>query len=141
VSTLWYTRSHLRGTTPQDILILHNKYGPIVRIAPEELSYVNVIAWKEIYGHRVAGQPELSKDKKYHAGFGKEQTLLNADREYHGDLRKMLAYGFSDKALRAQEIAIQHYVKLLMKGLHENSKNGTVALDMVKWYNVRERAG
>ncbi|KAJ5638396.1 hypothetical protein N7490_008275 [Penicillium lividum] len=135
ISSLWYARSHIRGTTPNDILHLHNKYGPIVRIAPEELSYVNPNAWKEIYGHRVAGEPELPKDKKYHAGFGREQSLLNADREYHGELRRMLAYGFSDRALRAQESVIQEYVSLLMTKLEEYSKGGTVPLDMVKWYN------
>ncbi|OAL47372.1 averantin oxidoreductase [Pyrenochaeta sp. DS3sAY3a] len=134
-SDLWYVLSHLRGTTPNDILHLHNKYGPIVRIAPDELSYVSPIAWKEIYGHRSGGQPELGKDKKYHAGFGREQSLLNAEREYHGDLRRMLAHGFSDRALRAQEVVIQEYVNLLMKKFDEHGRNGTTPLNMVQWYN------
>lgn len=121
---------------PKDILRLHNKYGPIVRIAPGELSYVSPIAWKQIYGHRSSGQAELSKDKKYHAGYGREQSLLNADREYHSELRKLLAHGFSDKALRDQETIIQQYVNLLMTKLHEHGQNGAVALDLVKWYNV-----
>lgn len=135
-TSLWYARSHIRGRTPQDILALHNKYGPIVRVAPEELSYANPIAWKEIYGHKSGGRPELAKDKKYHAGFGKEQSLLNADREYHGELRRLLAHGFSDKALRAQEALIQRYVNVLMSKLHEHGQNGTKALDLVEWYNV-----
>ena len=135
-SSLWYFRSHVRGTTPQDILALHNEYGPIVRIAPGELSYVSPIAWKEIYGHKSGGQHEFAKDKKYHAGFGKEQSLLNADREYHGELRKQLAHGFSDKALREQEIVIQEFVDLLMQRFREQGQNGGKAVDLVQWYNV-----
>ncbi|KAH8900663.1 putative P450 monooxygenase [Thozetella sp. PMI_491] len=135
-SDYWFVRSHLRGSTPLDILKLHNRYGPIVRVAPNELSYVNPIAWQEIYGHKKAGQPELSKDKKYHSGFGAEPTLLNADREYHSLLRKLLAGGFSDSALRQQEPLIQQHVDLMMKKLQENGADGNIAQDLAFTFDI-----
>ena len=33
---------------------LHEKYGPVVRVSPEELSFVTVEAREEIYGLRVS---------------------------------------------------------------------------------------
>lgn len=32
---------------------LHDKYGPVVRVSPNELSFISVEAREEIYGHRV----------------------------------------------------------------------------------------
>lgn len=135
VSPLWRALSYIRGTGAVDVLAIHNKYGPIVRIAPDELSYINPIAWEEIYGHRKGGAPELTKDKNYHAGMGSVQHILNAERQYHGELRKLLAHGFSDKALRTQEATIQQYVDTLIEKLGEEGQNGTKAVDLVDWFN------
>ncbi|KAH8664178.1 putative P450 monooxygenase [Xylariales sp. PMI_506] len=131
-SFLWSARSMTRGTAIFDTLRLHDQYGPVVRIAPDELSYVDPAAWKDIYGHKKAGQPEFQKDRKYHTGFG--GTILSADRESHGKLRKLLAHGFSELALRAQEPMIQKYVKLFIARLHERGDNGNVPMDMEQWY-------
>jgi len=40
---------------------LHDKYGPIVRLSPNELSFNTVDAWEDIYGHR-HGRPNMAKD-------------------------------------------------------------------------------
>lgn len=32
---------------------LHEKYGPVVRISPNELSFTEAYAWEQIYGNRV----------------------------------------------------------------------------------------
>jgi cytochrome P450 len=136
VTSLWYARGLIRGTVPCDILRLHEQYGEIVRIAPDELSYTNPIAWKEIYGHKKSGQAELQKDKKYHAGLGKEPLLINANREYHAFLRKQLSHGFSDGALRRQEPLIQEYLNKLMQQLQDKSQNGLVAVDLAMWFEV-----
>jgi hypothetical protein len=39
------------GNWHQDILDLHNQYGPVVRISPNEVSIVNVDALQAVYGH------------------------------------------------------------------------------------------
>lgn len=33
----------------RDLLSIHEKYGPVVRIAPDELSFVNAQAIQDIY--------------------------------------------------------------------------------------------
>lgn len=48
---LWRTTKYFQGTWYQDILGLHKKYGRVVRIAPNEVSFVDGEALKRIYGH------------------------------------------------------------------------------------------
>lgn len=39
----------LRGYLPTDVKKLHDKYGTVVRIAPDELSFIDATSWQEIY--------------------------------------------------------------------------------------------
>jgi len=48
---LWRTVKYFRGTWLDDIVDLHRTYGPVVRIAPNEISFVDEPALKELYGH------------------------------------------------------------------------------------------
>ncbi|KAI0862123.1 averantin oxidoreductase [Xylaria cubensis] len=134
-SPLWMILSYFHGRTPTDLLRLHNQYGPVVRTAPNELSYVNPIQWREIYGFKPAGQVEFAKDHKYHSGFKGDPTIINADRHNHGYIRKLLANGFSDKSLREQEPVLQGYIDTLFRRLLEECRNGEQPIDIMSWYN------
>lgn len=52
LTELWRTRRYMLGGWHQDILDLHEKYGPVVRIAPNEISFVDRDALIRVYGHR-----------------------------------------------------------------------------------------
>ena len=43
----------LRGEQHLYYKSLHDKYGPVVRISPDEISFISVEARQEIYGFRV----------------------------------------------------------------------------------------
>lgn len=118
------------------MLEMHNRYGPVVRVAPNELTFISPVAFRDIHGHPKPGQLELDKDKKFYSGMG-EPTLLLSNKEYHTYLRKLLAHGFSDAALRAQESTLKQYLHTLMERLEVESRNGQQPLDLVQWYNVR----
>ncbi|EME80704.1 uncharacterized protein MYCFIDRAFT_139500, partial [Pseudocercospora fijiensis CIRAD86] len=81
VSELLYFLCLVRGDTPKKTLDLYNRYSPIVRVSPNELSFISPVAIKEIYGS-ILGRPELRKDNKYYSGIG-EATLLFSDKEYY----------------------------------------------------------
>jgi cytochrome P450 len=59
-----------------------------------------------------------------------------AKPERHAHLRRLMAHGFSEKALREQEQEIQRYADQLMTRLREQGKLGQQPLNMVAWYNV-----
>ncbi|KAF9889504.1 hypothetical protein FE257_007214 [Aspergillus nanangensis] len=131
----WICLSYFQGNTPRKLLELHNRYGPIVRTSPDELSFIKPLQWKEIYGHKSSGEQQLTKDKKYHTGLGTVQNILNADRHYHAYIRKLMANGFSEKALREQEPILQKNIDLLVQRMHEVGQNGTAPVDVISWYN------
>lgn len=125
----------LAGKTAQAIKSLHEQYGEVVRIAPDELSFIDGDAWKVIYGTR-PGHGQKQKDHRFYpptAG-GAPSIIVSNDAD-HSRMRRLLSHAFSDNSLRGQEPIIKSYVDLLMQRLREKGENGSKALDMVAWYN------
>ncbi|KAI1865447.1 uncharacterized protein JN550_008204 [Neoarthrinium moseri] len=136
ISRLPYIYRFTRGALPYYMLEIHEKYGEVVRVAPNELAFANPAAWNDIQGHRTKGQLEMEKSAAFYKPIkGVETDIINADREEHGMIRRTLAHGFSEKALRDQQPLIKKYVNLLVQRLRENCADGTKALDMTAWYN------
>ncbi|KAF4548523.1 Averantin hydroxylase-like protein [Elsinoe fawcettii] len=111
-------------------MALHDKYGDIVRIAPDELSFVDPRAWKDIMSHRHGDieKPSMSHQKLFEA-----PNIIDANQEDHRRFRRVLSHGFSAQAMQDQQPMITKYVNLLMSRLQEASASG--AIDMVAWYN------
>ncbi len=53
--------NQFRGHLPYRISELHDKYGPVVRVAPFDISFITPDAWNDIYGKQ-PGKPQLAKD-------------------------------------------------------------------------------
>jgi cytochrome P450 len=110
---------------------MHREYGPVVRIAPDELSYTTGTAWKKIYGQK---HPEFSKclDGRGIAPASRNgmRGIVTEDQERHGMLRRAILPAFSDRALREQEHYLQTYAAKLVNQLRaaEGVQN------MFKWY-------
>lgn len=126
------------GSSPRRAHLLHEKYGPVVRLGPNHLSYVDVRAWKDIYGHRtgaISHRQENAKADIYYNSLGQDTAnILNAGREEHAQIRKLLSNGFSDKSMREQEPMITRYVDLLTDRLHQNCGDGKNEIDISHWY-------
>ena len=126
-----YLYSQLGGNKHQDILKLHDIYGPVVRICPKEISYTNAAAWTDAWGHR-QGHQEFQKNLRLIPVNG-TQGILSANREDHSRFRRLLSHAFSANGLREQEPRIKQYVDLLMTGLSTHGKAG--AVNLVDWFN------
>ena len=132
ISKIPYARAYLSGQSHKKILDLHLRYGEIVRVAPNALVFNYPTAWDDLLGHRRQGQPENGKDLDFWKDHG--DSIIAANRENHGRLRKVLSHGFSAQAMIDQQPLIQKYVGMLIEGLRTASKTGE-ALDMTGWYN------
>ncbi|KAI0525454.1 cytochrome P450 [Xylaria bambusicola] len=125
----------VNGRLPFHMDKLHKKYGPIVRIGPNELAFSSPQAWRDIYGHKKAGETEFPKfEGTYHLFPHLPRSLINATRGEHGALRRQLSHGFSDRSMREQEPIIGSYVDLLMQRLKEVTKENKVQ-NLREWYN------
>ncbi|KAH8900750.1 putative cytochrome P450 monooxygenase [Thozetella sp. PMI_491] len=114
----------INGRLPLDMLKLHEQYGDIVRIAPNELAFAHEDAWREICGHRPQGSigpEELPKWTRFYRNVGMPPSLISEDRDNHALLRRLMAPGFSDRAMREQEPVIGGYISLLIHQLRANS--------------------
>lgn len=132
---LTHVHAVISGRLPFVVQDLHERYGDVVRIAPDELSYNVGEAWKDIYGIR-PGLPQHEKDGKFYTfDPSLPPSIIGADGPTHSRFRRLLAHAFSEKAMRQQDPTIKNYVDLLIQRLHENCKDGAVPLNMVSWYN------
>ncbi|KAI5861520.1 isotrichodermin C-15 hydroxylase [Durotheca rogersii] len=128
---LSWTVALLRGRIVFDSVRIHNKYGPVVRVAPDELAFLDPRAWRDIMG---GGASEIPKWRGMYGvpAFLPPHIQNTIDKDYHRSLRRTLAPGFSDASLRAQEPMMIKYVDLLMQRLREKCADGPINLEL--WF-------
>ncbi|KAH9877150.1 hypothetical protein IAQ61_002513 [Plenodomus lingam] len=127
------------GTRDHVLIELHAKYGHVVRINPNELSFTQADAWKDIYGHGTKNTRGTLPEKdwaKYNRGINGASSLVNASPEDHGRMRKIFTPAFSDRALKQQEPLLMKYIDLLVSKLREGLQEiPEKKWDMVRMYN------
>ncbi|KAI1146446.1 cytochrome P450 [Nemania diffusa] len=137
-SRLPFIYSLLNGTIVHDIQRLHQIYGPILRIAPDEVTFARADAWTDIFplrSDRFLKDPVWWKRQP-----NNPDSLISAiDPDTHTRMRKALAPGFTTRALIAQESILQSYVNLLIKRLAEQAtKQREIdgdGFDIAPWFN------
>ncbi|KAK4175383.1 cytochrome P450 [Triangularia setosa] len=125
----------LRGTMHHDLMRFHQKYGDTVRLKPDEISYANAQAWKDIHAH-VPGRPEFLKDPvRLPLAPNGIMSILVSDTRNHARFRSLFGHAFSDKGLRIQEANIIRYADLLVEVLREVADTDS-PIEMVRYYNM-----
>jgi SAM-dependent methyltransferase len=111
--------------------VQHEKYGNVVRVAPNELSYMTKDGWRDIYGETPAVKHGMKRSDDFFAYFFDKQpteaSIVNANEEGHSRLRKIFSCAFSKPALTAQEPPITEKVGLLIQNLKQAQSVGKVA--------------
>ncbi|KAK8026172.1 hypothetical protein PG990_003995 [Apiospora arundinis] len=118
-----------RGDAVTVLARLHDKYGPIVRVRPTELSYIDGHVWKDVYGFR-SGKEEWFKGDVIHYLNG-VPGIISAPKDAHRRYRRSLAHAFSSQGLQEQAPRIQTHVDRLVEALGQHSQAGPV--DLVPW--------
>ncbi|KAL9597718.1 MAG: hypothetical protein Q9219_004975 [cf. Caloplaca sp. 3 TL-2023] len=122
-----------QGDLVRRIAEIHSKYGQTVRVAPNELSFINPAACLDIYGARGA-QPNFPKNAVWVGkSVPKASGILNADDGDHARIRKVWGHAFTDRALKSQEPMLQHYVGIFIDQLRALPRHQDV--DIVQWLN------
>jgi len=108
----------------------HDRYGDVVRIAPDELSFTDVD------GHLRQSSRTWTFERN-RTWFRKEaphdpNSIMGPDEEDHSRFRRNLTNAFSEKSLKAQAPIIQHYVDQLVEQM--KARAGTT-VDLVEWLN------
>lgn len=126
----------LRGHNHLDITKLHEHYGPVLRISPNELAFNTPQAFRDIYGARPGGC--FAKDRSHYLppANGVDHLVCAVDNAAHARQRRLLAHAFSERALRDQEGLIRGYVDTMIGKLRaELAKQETPHIDIKNWMN------
>ncbi|KAL8661263.1 MAG: hypothetical protein Q9202_005747 [Teloschistes flavicans] len=138
-SNLSYSRKFLSGQQPYEMLNIHNKYGPIVRVAPNELSFSTFEAWRDIHGFR-QGHQTFIKGEFYEggsfAGQGIKSLVSERNPKEHAKMRKYLSHAFSDRSLKEQEFLISEVVDLFVEQIGKEGAATGQGIDLVTWFNL-----
>jgi hypothetical protein len=152
--------AYASGRYPFWLAAQHEKYGPCVRISPNELSFTGAQAWKDIYGSVrsasasasvAAGGSGVKKTSvtgitsKWPLAYGDGilpdcgTTIASevSDVE-HARVRKTFGAAFSERALREQRDGVFGvYPGLLVQKLRELiMRNPEEKVDIVKWMDL-----
>ncbi|KAH8880862.1 cytochrome P450 [Thozetella sp. PMI_491] len=122
------------GRWPQALKLLHDRYGPVVRFGPTDVSFIAPGAWQKVFAHKSQDDKVYKKDHHILRAQAKIPTIANADPENHRRMRRLLAHAFSEKALRNQEDIMKHYIDLLVTKFSLFAQQGEI-VDIVRWYN------
>ncbi|CAN9246732.1 unnamed protein product [Alternaria alternata] len=127
-SPIWGMRALYRMKFNSDLQALHKKYGPVVRIAPNEVSFATFEAETTIYAKQEDGR--FSKAGTFLTLFS--DLVLNAptlitipDPALHKRLHKVIQQAFTPQALASQEPIQKLHIERAMPDFDEIAVNGT----------------
>ncbi|KAL6704221.1 hypothetical protein ACN47E_008478 [Coniothyrium glycines] len=141
LTSLVWTYHFIRGSILMWEQKEHNTYGEIIRLGPNRLSFINPVAWKDIYGHKHGNAKPNVKNLDRAAKSmpsGLLPMALEPSPAGHAAQRKQFNPAFSEKAWRKQEAMVSKYIDQFIQRVREEiakSPNGEAWLDLGKLYN------
>ncbi|KAL8953132.1 MAG: hypothetical protein Q9222_001015 [Ikaeria aurantiellina] len=134
---------------------IHEKYGEIVRLAPDEVSFANEQAWTDIYTAR-RGHKRTQRDRAYYIGRyphlhkttrltqlapnnQADNIITTNDAKFHLRARTLLSNSFTEDALRTQHTLINGHADTMVNQIKDlvcQDPSGKGALiNMTDWLN------
>ncbi|KAL8825029.1 MAG: hypothetical protein Q9191_004662 [Dirinaria sp. TL-2023a] len=137
---------------------LHEKYGDIIRLAPDEISFANEQAWTDIYTAR-RGHKRTLRDRAYYIGTTSlprlmmmmikltrlapnnqaDNIITTNDAKFHLRARTLLSNSFTEEALRTQHTLINGHgdtmVSQIRNIVNQNRTGEGALINMTDWLN------
>lgn len=106
---------------PVTLQNLHEKYGPVIRIGPNDLNFASEDAVATIYKSGRA-MPKSS----FYDGFTTFQANIfgTRDEDLHALRRRQMSHGFSATSLKSMEGIFDHHIAELRKRIEEYAVSG-----------------
>lgn len=121
----------LFGNLQRETKRVHLKYGEVVRLAPNELSFTNPQAWNDIYSY--TKNQEQWPRHPVRVPQGKNlMSIMNTVPHEHARFRRLLNHAFSEKGLQEQGPLINKYIDLFVKKVGTLAEKGQT-IDFTSW--------
>lgn len=130
-----YIWHRVSGDLNRKVLEFFELYGPVVRIAPDELAFAEGDAWKDIYG-MLPGRKQNPKDMNVWPPTqeGWDKALLVANDAVHSRLRRAFGPAFTTEAVLSQGAVLARCSDLLVSQLSKAMEQDH-EVDICKWLN------
>nr|A0A2L0P0J8.1 RecName: Full=Cytochrome P450 monooxygenase TwmD; AltName: Full=Wortmanamides biosynthesis cluster protein D [Talaromyces wortmannii]AUY61972.1 TwnD [Talaromyces wortmannii]QBC19712.1 TwmD [Talaromyces wortmannii] len=116
ISDIWYAYHALAGRWPWAVADALEKYGDVVRIAPNEIAFVTPKALSDIYGSHNKNLENFAKTQINNHGNDEHGGLIwEWDPARHREVARQLSPAFSGRALRAKEATLHKYIDLFVE--------------------------
>ncbi|KAH9971364.1 high nitrogen upregulated cytochrome P450 monooxygenase 2, partial [Lactifluus volemus] len=128
LSKWWGAYVSVRGDPHRYLKKLHDRYGDIVRVGPNELSIRDAC-----YIHQILGQGGLPRGPRWD---GPPSLIAHRDPIKHMNHRKRWDRGFSSAALKEYEVIVAKRSRQLVSCLEDNVRGSgqkAAVLDMAAW--------
>ncbi|KAH8648326.1 putative benzoate 4-monooxygenase cytochrome P450 [Tricladium varicosporioides] len=124
-----------KGTRTRTIHQLHQRYGPVVRVGPNEISFNSLLALKAIYG---AGSGfERTSFYRMFDVYGKQNLFTFASPKEHGSRKKLLNHAYSKSAiLSTSASAIEEKVWEYMVMLEKEKERASEIFTSLHYYSL-----
>lgn len=137
ISSLSIPRQAASGDRHLHLLQEHRKYGPVIRIGPNALSFAAPSALRSIYQSSRLNNP-LQKSEYYKtvdAPTGSYSSFTEISQKQHAFRRRVLDHAFSDAAMRSAETFVLQNVDTLCELLpsHLSPDQWSTPRDMSKY--------
>lgn len=114
---------------------LHKKYGPIVRISPDEVAVADIEAFRQI--HAVSGGYTKGDFYTKLTNFPVHSVFTLRDAKSHGVRRRLFAKGFSKTHVRENfEEVVRERVQLAVDKIVEDGATHGGKVDVFKWWSL-----
>ncbi|KAI9871913.1 MAG: hypothetical protein M1830_002300 [Pleopsidium flavum] len=124
----WLLLIGLAGWRAITVHHLHQKYGSVIRIAPNELVFSSAKAAQQIYGQT----SDFIKVPLYKE-LGRHALCTMQDNDEHKERRKLLAPAFSTSSFLDSEPLIHNSVRELLKIIKKRDEK---PLDVFFWFKM-----
>ncbi|KAH9909917.1 cytochrome P450 [Xylariomycetidae sp. FL2044] len=132
-----------RGTRTRVIHALHEKYGPVVRIAPDEVSFASLAALRTIYG---AGSGfERTEFYRMFDVYGRQNLFTFAGVREHGERKKLLAHAYAKSAVLSPtgvaKPLIERNVRSFLDLIEKDADSAREIFTSLHWFSLDSITG
>ncbi|RYO94321.1 hypothetical protein DL766_000598 [Monosporascus sp. MC13-8B] len=129
ISNIW-----LSGRYPWAIQTVLREYGPVVRIAPNELAFFTPKAFTDIYLRHHKDNNSFVKTNFQNRGKDLGGIIWEEDPSRHREVARKLASALSTRSIRAMEPLVHQYVDYFVEKMKELG-TAPSGVELVKWTN------
>ncbi|KAF1813184.1 pisatin demethylase [Eremomyces bilateralis CBS 781.70] len=129
LSGIWLLFIEMAGKRAKTVHELHRKYGPVVQLAPSEVSFITVDAIEALYGVQ-----SLFPKAPWYKNIARAGVFNRIEHGPHRERRKLISHAFSPASVNDMAPLIRDQVQKLIRVTETHRSQGPQ--DFLHWFRM-----